>query len=122
MKLKRIGFFRELSHGSPSGLSLKESVRSSSPYLKDRVIAYLRTAPLFIASPGLVRDELDADKPLFGPAHIRTDGVWAWPQDLAHYVAKYGVELDADFLSHLASRDYKPPAEGDVNLPDLELQ
>lgn len=32
-----------------------------------------------------------------------TDGVWVWPEGLAHYVETHGVKPESDFLAHVAA-------------------
>jgi hypothetical protein len=42
----------------------------------------------------------------------RSDGVWLWPEGLAHYVQHHDVRLPEEFLSHVRNRGYCPlPAE-----------
>jgi hypothetical protein len=49
-----------------------------------------------------------------------TDGIWVWPEGLAHYVRDHGVVLPEDFIEHAASG--KEPREPDPEEPvDTEL-
>jgi hypothetical protein len=42
----------------------------------------------------------------------RSDGVWLWPEGLAHYVQHHAVRLPEEFVSHIRNRGYCPsPAE-----------
>jgi hypothetical protein len=38
-----------------------------------------------------------------------TDGVWVWPEGLAHYVWRHGVRLPDEFVAHAASNDFRIP-------------
>lgn len=43
-----------------------------------------------------------------------TDGVWIWPEGLAHYVEKHDVILPDDFVQHAARQQWKVPANLDL--------
>ena len=121
MKLKKVGFFCELKHGDPSGPSLKNAVQSVAHYDKDCIVKYIRSSILIIGSPGVVRDVLDPAAPAIGASNILTDGEWAWPEDLAHYVSKYNVDLPRDFIKTLQSRAYQPPSRNSFDLRQFQL-
>src|SRR5262245_33164336 len=96
--LRRFGFFRDLRHGSPDEPALATLVQSAPQQNEDRIISYLRDGLVLIATPGLVTDALQPGSPICSP-HVITDGVWAWPNDLAYYVQKYHVRLPDDFIA-----------------------
>lgn len=54
-----------------------------------------------------------------GGRRERTDGVWRWPETLAHYVAQHGVKLPEEFISHMEREDFRP---ADVNVRALRDQ
>lgn len=63
---------------------------------------------------GAVVDEADelAECRLCGEAcgyRERTDGVWRWPEGLAHYVTRHGVKLPPELVEHMARQAFKPP-------------
>lgn len=49
----------------------------------------------------------------------RTDGVWRWPEGLAHYVTRHGVKLPPELVEHMAQQGFKPPQ---VNIARLKEQ
>ena len=98
-KLKRVGFFRELSHGDPDGPSLAESVRDRQATDEHRIVEYLRNGVPFIVSPGPVFDVIDGEGPI-GTASVLTDSEWCWPDDLAAYVEEHHVRLPDEFVEH----------------------
>jgi hypothetical protein len=63
------------------------------------VLDYLRSATVFIHSPGIVRDASDVAR-IAGTGSILTDGVWAWSDVLGYYVERYGVALPVAFMEH----------------------
>ena len=71
---------------------------------------------------GVRRPELDAedvchppgfwiahDVPLTTSALELTDGVWCWPEEVAHYMEVHGVRLPDEFVAYAAARDFRPP-------------
>lgn len=121
MKLKRIGFFRELDHGDPTGPILTELVNDKFQPDEQIVLDYLRNGLLLIGCPGMVGDVLDKSAGPIGSPDIMTDGTWAWPGDLPFYVERYHLTLPAEFIDHVRGRRLEPLAIGEVELSDLEL-
>jgi hypothetical protein len=78
---------------------------------RPRVVRYLSEAPVCAAYDGLSYCRFGC-----GPngSTEHTDGVWVWPEGLAHYVQIHDVRLPEDFLARLRSRDFRPPAKGNV--------
>jgi hypothetical protein len=120
VKLRRVGFFRELRHGQPDGPELRSLVSDTPQASEDRILQYLRSGVLFIATPAFVEDVL-APGNRIGSPHIFTDGVWAWPGDLAYYVAKYHARLPVEFVAHMDAQDFAAPTEDSVSVEQLEF-
>jgi hypothetical protein len=40
-----------------------------------------------------------------------TDGVWVWPEGLAHYVERHSVRLPHELIDHMRSQAWRVPAE-----------
>lgn len=40
-----------------------------------------------------------------------TDGIFYWPQGLAHYVKEHNVALPAEFVEHMRAADFNPSAK-----------
>ena len=118
MKLKQVGFFKELHHGSPDGGSLEASASDSKQESQKEILDYLNSGEVVVASPGLVKDVLDGGNKIIGSANILTDGVWAWPQDLIYYVETYNVRLPLEFVSHISGNNWTVP---DVDVTAVEL-
>lgn len=106
-KLLRVGFFAELRHGEKQGVKLADVQRSAPRPDEEIIVNYLQQAPVLIASPGMVRDVLAPEIGYIGSLSFHSDGVWCWPSDLAHYVARYHIELPAAFLAHGAARQWR---------------
>ncbi len=121
MKLKRVGFFRELKHGDELGASLKESVRDIPLEDEKKFVEYLESGIAFCVTAGLVSDVLDGSKGIISNLEILTDGSWAWPSDLSYYVKVYHIELDKCFIEHIRKNEWIMPSIEDMDLMKLEL-
>lgn len=65
-----------------------------------------------------VLDTLDAKQTCVicgaeGGRRERTDGVWRWPETLAHYAAQHSVKLPDELVAHMEREEFRP-AEVDV--------
>lgn len=107
--LIRIGFFRELRHGQPTGPSLKEALAPAVGIHDDAVVEYLKSGVALMVAPGIVRDVLAPESGPIGSLSILTDGVYAWPSDLAHYVARYHARVPVEFVEHAADHGWQIP-------------
>lgn len=121
MKLKKVGFFRELGHGDLDGPSLVEAMNAKPQPYEPKIVDYLRSGLLLIGCPGVVGDVVDESADPIGAPHIMTDGAWAWPGDLPLYVERYHVKLPGEFIDHVRLRSLKLPAIAEIRLSDLEL-
>src|SRR5262249_43881661 len=97
----------------------------------DRIIAYLRAGRVFTTWDGYsycrfgccdeVEDLVDAGVksqeflPTGEPVDIGAsdlfDGVWIWPEGLAHYVERHSVRLPEEFVDYMRSRSWVVPDE-----------
>jgi hypothetical protein len=121
MRLKRLGFFRELEHGDQAGPSLVDLLGNEPREDETKIHDYLNNGLLFIGCPGLVEDVFDKTVGPIGSPSILTDGVWAWPDDLSYYVKKYHILLPVEFTDHARRNSFIIPHEDSVNISDLEL-
>jgi hypothetical protein len=118
-RLTRVGFFRELEHGHPDAPTLRESMRDKGTPGESRIAAYLRTAPIMFHALGPVTDVFKPKGDYICAPNIHTDGVFAWPEDLAYYVEHYHVALPEAFLTHLAAAKWKSPDDVDTSAIEL---
>ena len=68
------------------------------------LLLYLRSAPQFVAYRGLswCRFSCGVDKRTMGNREF-SDGLWVWPEGLAHYVEHHDVFLPDEFVSRAIS-------------------
>jgi hypothetical protein len=121
MSLRREGFFRELKHGSPAGLSLKETAGMMGADQRSACASYLKAGTI-LATTGQSVDDVLTSRKSVAPLDIRTDGVWVWPGDLAYYVEVHGVALTDEFLRHMRERRWhcEPLSEEELALAEAE--
>lgn len=120
MKLKKVGFFRELRHGEPDGPELRSLLSKVPQDDERRIVHYLRSGVVLIATPGFVEDVLSPGQ-VVGSPDILTDGHWAWPGDLPHYVERYHARVPSEFVAHMVENRWAVPSEDTVPLDQLEL-
>lgn len=117
-KLKKVGFFKELSHGDDKGDSLAKLVNNKIPINLSETIAYLENGHFLMIAPTVLTDVLSDEQKFIGTLAIQTDGEWAWPSDLAYYVNNYGISLPQEFIRHMSDNAW---SIADIDLSDLTL-
>jgi hypothetical protein len=105
--LRRIGYwirdFLDVEFVAP-----QELVGPWDEQVRRRVLAYLSQGS-YTSAMGYswCRFPDCPDHTRFGPmgSEDRTDGVWSWPEGLAHYVREHDVQLPSDFVEHVLAQD-----------------
>jgi hypothetical protein len=110
-----------LKHGDEDGTSIKTLMSDTAGENEAEQVHYLENGAVFIACAGVVKDVLNSSNGVIGSPHILTDGVWAWPKDLAYYVQKYHVKLPDEFIQHMKNNRWNPPAEMEIDMSGLEM-
>ena len=116
MRLRQVGFFRELAHGDPDGPSLRDAVREAPPSERERIANYLQAGNAFAVTGMAVDDVLDPDRTNIAELMTMTDGEWEWPSDLLYYFEEYNVAIPEDFVGHMRARNWTPPSLSDDEL------
>ncbi|MET8405944.1 hypothetical protein [Streptomyces sp900116325] len=111
-----LGEFHELEHGRPDGPSLRAAVRDEAGPDELRLVQYLRSGAVLAATASSVHDVLSPGHELIDGLRLHTDAQWFWYSDLAHYVERYHVALDEEFLQHARDQDFTSPQ---LSLTDL---
>ena len=114
-----LGMWREHSGGEFPYLSTSPRQVLEAQKLK-LVLNYLKNGPIWIVSPGLVYSSISPGV-VAGSSGVRTDGLWAWHDTLAHYVEVQQVQLPAEFIARICEADGVPPSEESIDLESLEL-
>lgn len=121
-KLIAIGFWNDGSDGCALR-NPQELVDSFwDPPVREAMVYYLRSGRICAQYLGAswCRFDCGLEAGDLGVADL-TDGVWMWPQGLAHYVGVHGVRLPEEFVEHARARGFRvrcdgldQPAEGDL--------
>lgn len=109
MSVRWVGKFRELSD-DVSDRSMHDAVDGMSETEASVVARYLRSGLGLIDVMELRPDVLDGTR-IAESASILGDGQWVWREDLAHYVEKYRVALDPEFLASIVRQVESPSDE-----------
>jgi hypothetical protein len=111
LELKAVGYWRsweERRFPRPQWL-VREDWRVSE---RDRIVRYLQEGRLFYGCVGysFCRFHCGIPHRQMGCYGI-TDGVWVWPQGLAHYVENHSVVLPEEFVETMLANDWQPQPE-----------
>jgi hypothetical protein len=84
----------------------------SDPVELSGVLAYLRAGQEWIQFRGwsYCRFECGIAPSALGDRDL-TDGVWVWPEGLAHYVEMHSVRLPKEFIDHMRSQGWRVTAQ-----------
>jgi hypothetical protein len=80
------------------------------PERRPRIVSYLRSGVFAGGERGdsYCRFSCGARPEELGAGEF-SDGVWVWPQGLAHYVEAHLIRLPEEFIAHLEAVDFKTP-------------
>lgn len=76
---------------------------------RERLLAYLRGAPIAIFVPNRDTDRVQPERGRAVPMSFRTDGTWVWSDELAYYLEQYAYAPEPALLRHIAANDYRVP-------------
>ncbi|MFD2417989.1 TNT domain-containing protein [Amycolatopsis pigmentata] len=73
------------------------------------LLRYLERQPEVLISSGLGPDAFTGGTEVDVPQGYHTDGAWIWPTAVAHYLRKYAIPPEPEFLAHIRERGYHAP-------------
>ncbi|MBE1467160.1 hypothetical protein [Kibdelosporangium phytohabitans] len=77
---------------------------------KDAVLSFLDNGRVVLSSRGYSADLLHPGREALVPMAFLTDGTWVWPAAVAYYLRQHEIAPAPDFVQHIRSRGYRPPA------------
>ncbi|MGW7534191.1 hypothetical protein [Amycolatopsis sp. NPDC054798] len=80
-----------------------------SPEERERVLAYLDSAPVILASRSNDIDAFDPSRTDAVPLNFRTDGSWVWPGAVGYYLREHGISPDPELVEHIRAAGYAVP-------------
>ena len=122
MKLRTIGYYKEMPHGQETDPCMEEFINQEDPEQAEMICNYLRNGSALIVSPGETIDVLHPEKGFSGTATAYTDGTWVWPGDLAYYVESYLLRVPEDFRqTMIQNKWHNPVADLDFTNEAIEI-
>jgi hypothetical protein len=115
MKLKTVGYYKEMSQGRETDDSIYNFIYKGNPDENAKICQYLESGVEFIVSPGVTYDVINPDNGTSGIASSYSDGTWLWPGDLSYYVKKYNIKLPDEFISTMRKSNWIVP----IRLEDM---
>ena len=86
--LRKFGFFISLEE--TEAIALLKSIQRHEPWPdRSNVLSYLAHGHLYQSISCLIYDYLDPERPIASAVHIKTDGVWAWTEDVYYFYKNY---------------------------------
>jgi hypothetical protein len=137
--LKLIGYWKPLPQPSPRGLTqppwindldhgwpnVRELVDPGwRPEDRARIVHYLRAGHYLTGFLGnsTCRFGCGINRQINGTGSRElSDGEWAWPVGLAHYIERHAVRLPDEFVESMEARDWLVPGRGTVPAELAEL-
>ncbi|GAA1027429.1 hypothetical protein [Amycolatopsis albidoflavus] len=80
-----------------------------SPEERERVLSYLDSAPVILASRSNDTDAFDPSRTDAVPLNFRTDGSWVWPGAVGYYLREHGISPDPELVEHIRAANYTVP-------------
>ena len=109
MKLRTVGYYKEMPHGQETDPSMEEFLNQEDPEQAEMICDYLRNGSALIVSPGETVDVLHPERGFSGTATAYTDGTWVWPGDLAYYVESYLLKIPEEFRQTMIQNKWQNP-------------
>lgn len=89
--------FRELDDDA-NAPSLQDSVGQLDAALVAKIVGYLKSGARGVVAEEVVEDVLDPERDMVSTDNLRTDGEWAWREDIQYYVRTYRCALPTEFV------------------------
>lgn len=111
---RELGFLRAIGGAAPPSFVAARGKSGRTAKTTESVARYLRAGWELGPRPQQRSDVFEPSIPA-GHTGLLTDGVYAWPHLLAHYVERYDVALPPDFEERMRKRMWSPPMAIDTN-------
>ncbi len=67
---------------------------------KDKILSYMKSAPVVAATTALVTDYLTKEQ-FYKANNAHSDGAYQWYEDEIYHFEKYNLKLSDDFIQHV---------------------
>ncbi|ASO22701.1 hypothetical protein FHR81_005233 [Actinoalloteichus hoggarensis] len=82
---------------------------SVDPGEREKLVGYLRTAPVVLSSQGLAADPFVSEGRPSVPISWHTDGFWIWPAAVGYHLARHGVPPMPELVEHIRAQEFRLP-------------
>lgn len=69
---------------------------------KDKILSYMKNAPVVAATTALVTDYITKEQ-FYKANNPHSDGVFQWYEDEIYHFEKYNLKLNDEFIQHVLS-------------------
>ena len=116
---KWFGFWADEERVRSQPFSWEDHIDESwHPEDRDKLIDYLRNAPIALVAQQKAKKCPLCGDPIFGSCY-RSDGDWLWTDPVAHYVGKHRCILPDRLVEHIRSKHHRPPTNISSNFKVL---
>jgi len=121
MKLKRIGYYKEMPHGDDTDPSIMDCIQKKVEH-KNEICRYLQSGYTLAACGSVVMDVISPEKGIIGSPDDVTDGTWMWPADLVYYIQNNNLELPKEFIATMKENNWEiKQALNDIDFEEIEV-
>jgi len=114
------GFWYAVERYTGRPFDISEYVDESwLPPDKKKLIEYLKKAPYMMASSNQLEKCSDCDEKI-NTLVFHSDGVFCWPDNLAHDVDKHYFRLPDRFVNLIRERNYETPPADEVDMENVD--
>lgn len=114
------GFWSAVERYTGKSFDVSEYVdKTWFPPDKDKLIEYLKKSPYMIASSNQLEKCSDCNEKI-NTLLFRSDGLFCWPDNLAHDVEKHSFRIPNRFVAHIRERNYLPPPADEVDMENVD--
>ncbi|KAB2341302.1 TNT domain-containing protein [Actinomadura rudentiformis] len=75
----------------------------------ERVVEYLRKAPIVLAARSYGKDMVDPSRGENVPLTFHTDGTWVWSGGTAYYLREHGIPPEPELVAHIRAMGFQVP-------------
>lgn len=121
MKLRRQGFYKEMTHGDESDPSILTFIHQGEEKEVSKIYQYLKEGQVLVACGGIAQDVINPNNGSVGCPDMLTDGIWLWPGDLAYYVKQYHLKLDEEFVQSMRNSNWHVNDTLNIDYDNIEI-
>lgn len=104
--IKIIGFWKDYTTLQSDGVLEDEECTIYDEVEKEKILSYLKSGTMIMASPGLLNCLKCNSKGIAGSFSIITDGEWVWPEYYIHYIDIHNIQINPAFITKMKNNGF----------------